>query len=125
MTIFRFYSKSADKYPGTGTGENLTGPKDTYKKLSNIKDWRKMLSNFYIAPMKINDLTWNSVEHYFHAMKFMNSHPEFAKTFSAESNTDWSKDAVMAKSVGGKTGKYKGKQIRPSYVKMRPDFYDP
>ena len=69
MDILQFYSKSADKYPGKGNGEYVKNPED-YKELSKIKDWRKMLSNFYVMPFELDGNIWNSVEHFYHACKF-------------------------------------------------------
>lgn len=126
-TIFQFYSKSKDVKPGFGAGEYLN-PSDesTYEELGKIKDWRKILSNFYMddKSFKLDGYHWNSVEHYYHANKFIRNNPEFYKIFSVESGTDISKDPGMAKAAGGKTGKYKGKQIRPKNIVMDDGFFD-
>lgn len=119
--ILMFYSKSADKKPGLGAHEK--GNPNDFIELGKIKDWRKKLSNFFIAPMKIDGLTYNSVEHYFHSYKFWRDNPDFARTFTIESKSEWSKDPAFAKGVAGKTGKFKGKKYRSSDIKMRDDFY--
>lgn len=59
-----YYSKSADKKPGHGVNEFVSEDRQ-YDALSHIKDWRKMLSNFYIAPFEYQDHRWNTVEHMF------------------------------------------------------------
>ena len=127
---FVFHSKSKDAKPGKGVHEKITlQAKDDFKELSNIKNWRKMLSNFYIAPFKLDDQMWNSVEHYYHSKKFSDN-PEFAKLFSLDSKSEISKDPQLAKGAGGKTGKIvisknptKYKQFRPKNVKMIDNFY--
>eukprot|EP00466_Bigelowiella_natans_P004584 jgi/Bigna1/79980/fgenesh1_pg.66_\ len=47
--VLRFYSKSSDKPPGGGAGEKTKQPAEArlYNALSQIKDWRKVLSNFH------------------------------------------------------------------------------
>jgi len=107
-TVFQFYSKSSDKpLPGRG----MTG-------------WRKVLSNFYMAPFKLDDRTWNSVEHNYHANKFKKSHPEFYEKFTVESGSDISKDPAFAKAAGGKSGKYKLKNWkRPKDITIDEDFF--
>ena len=125
-TVFQFYSKSSDKpLPGKGAGESIeTKNINKFKELSNIKGWRKVLSNFYMAPFTLDGFTWNSVEHYYHANKFKKGHPEFYKLFTVESNSDISKDPAFAKSAGGKTGRSsKMKWKRPANVKMDDDFF--
>jgi predicted NAD-dependent protein-ADP-ribosyltransferase YbiA (DUF1768 family) len=136
-TIFVYYSKSADAKPGKGSGEYLN-INDNYEELSKIKNWRKMLSNFYIAPFVLDDNTWNSVEHFFHAIKFRNgkkpsSNYDYYKTFSLYGDRPWSTDPIFAKQAGkaGRisetTGKIYDKKIGeykiPKDVTLRPDFY--
>jgi len=125
-TVFQFYSKSADKpLPGKGSGEKIQA-KNTKKfaELSSIPAWRKVLSNFYMGPFKLDDRTWNSVEHYYHANKFKNANPKFYEQFTVESGTDISKDPVFAKVAGGKSGKYKKKDWkRPKEVVLDKDFF--
>jgi predicted NAD-dependent protein-ADP-ribosyltransferase YbiA (DUF1768 family) len=125
-TVFQFYSKSSDKpLPGKGSGERIeTQNMDKFKELSKINGWRKVLSNFYMAPFTLDGFTWNSVEHYYHANKFKNGNPEFYKLFTVESKSDISKDPAFAKSAGGKTGRSnKMKWKRPANVKMDEDFF--
>lgn len=118
-----FYSKSKDIDAGKGVNEFVENP-SLYDKLNKIKDWRKKLSNFWPSEMEIDGMKWHTVEHYYHAMKFMRDFPDFAFTFSLDSDSEWCRDPVMAKSIGGKTGKYKGKNYRKKNIVMREDFYD-
>jgi len=125
-TVFQFYSKSADKpLPGKGAGERIE-PRNIkqFADLAAMPGWRKVLSNFYMGPFKLDNRTWNSVEHYYHANKFKKGHPEFYQQFTVESGTDISKDPAFAKAAGGKTGKYKKKDWkRPKDVVIDADFF--
>lgn len=125
-TVFQFYSKSTGKpYPGKGVGEIIKPNFESkYKILSTIKDWRKKLSNFDKVRFSLDDYTWNSVEHYYQANKFKRNNPDFYKKFTAESETEISKDPAMAKGAGSKTGKFKKIQIRPKEVVADFDFYE-
>jgi predicted NAD-dependent protein-ADP-ribosyltransferase YbiA (DUF1768 family) len=125
-TVFQFYSKSADKpLPGKGAGE-IIEPRNIKKfaDLASMPGWRKVLSNFYMGPFKLDNRTWNSVEHYYHANKFKKGHPKFYQEFTVESGTDISKDPVFAKAAGGKTGKFKKKDWkRPKEIVIDEDFF--
>lgn len=122
--VLQFYSKSADKpLPGKGSGESNVIEQD-FTELAKINGWRKILSNFYLSPFKLDGKTWNTVEHYYHANKFKNNNPEFYNLFSVESNSDISIDPAFAKAAGGKTGiskKYGFK--RPKNVVIDSDFF--
>ena len=125
---FVFYSKSSDKKPGKGKHEKIPKEKEgDYSELSKVKDWRRVLSNFYVVvkPFELDGHTWNSVEHYYQASKFKNytegsDKHDFYLKFTAESNSEISKDPDKAKKYGGKnkTGKY-----RPKNILMDEDFF--
>lgn len=125
-TVFQFYSKSADKpLPGKGSGEKL-GPEGVvaYSELKSIPKWRKKLSNFWSSEFTLDGKKWLSVEHYYQANKFKKGFPEFYNSFSLDSDSELSKNMVMAKSAGGKTGKYKGQMLRAKSIVMDGDFFE-
>ena len=122
--VFNFYSKSADKYPGLGSHEKPNDLKPLYDDLAAIKDWRKKLSNFWVAPFTLDGRRWNSVEHYYQGSKFRKENPEFYHKFSLDSGSEISEDPAKAKSAGGKTGKVGGKQFRPKTIQADKDFFN-
>jgi len=133
-TIFRFYSKSIDKpLPGKGAGESIGEEgTDAYAELAKIPEWRKKLSNFWMAEFVLDKHRWASVEHYYQASKFKRNNKEFYIQFSLDSpDSDIAKDAGLAKAAGGKSGMTtklvdgvkKKVLVRPKNVTIDPDFF--
>lgn len=130
---FVFYSKSADKKPGLGSGEKINDEnKLEYNELAKIPHWRRTLSNFYMKPkvdgkpvplFVLDGLRWASVEHFYHANKFKKNNPDYYKLFSIDSGSEIMDDSKKALGAGGKTGKVKGKNYRPKDVIMDADFF--
>jgi len=122
---FYFYSGSKNAPPGKGTREIIPTEllKEYKDSLSKFPDFRKMLSNFGEAPFMLDGLNWNSVEHYYQASKFKKNNPDFYRTFALESGSELSKNPLMAKAYGGKTGKYKGKIVRDKNIHIDDDFF--
>lgn len=81
--MFVFKSNSADKKPGKGVHEH--GDPADYPELAAIKDWRKVLSNFHVAPFKFDGHTYNSIEHVFQSKKIALADCAQALKFTVES----------------------------------------
>ena len=120
-----FYSGSSAAAPGKGAREKMPDDQlEVYKEsLKAFPHFRKMLSNFAIAPFRLDGMDWLTVEHYYQGSKFKKENPDFYRTFSIQSGTEMSKHPAMAKAYGGKSGKYQGKQIRPRSIQMDADFF--
>ena len=123
--VFAFNQRSYKKrMPGKGAGETI--PLESgqqFAQLAKIVDWRKKLDRGWIQPFVLDNHTWASVEHYYHASKFRkNPDQNFYLSFSLDSGTETSKDPHMAKAAAGKTGLYKGELLRSKTIKEDPDF---
>lgn len=122
---FLFYSKSNNNpLPGKGAGEKVPESKShDFSKLANISKWRHKLSNFWIEPFELDGHVWSTVEHYYQASKFKHSNPTWYLSFSLDSKTTLSRNVAMAKAAGGKSGKYKGKQLRPTDIILDAGYF--
>lgn len=71
-----YFSRSADKPVGGGTNEYVADPAK-YEGLNQVPHWRRMLSNFHVAPFRyVDGRLYNTVEHAFQAQKFKLTGPE-------------------------------------------------
>lgn len=86
MDKLYFFSKSRNVSPGKGINEYVKNSSD-YKELNAIKDWRKVLSNFYVSPFEYNNKKYNTVEHAFQASKINMVSPIIARLFENDSKS--------------------------------------
>ena len=87
MDKFNFYSSSKDTKPGCGTNEYKNSD-EKYDKLSKIKNWRRILSNFHEFTFRYNGFTYKTVEHAFQSEKIRLVDETIAYYFTVESNTE-------------------------------------
>jgi predicted NAD-dependent protein-ADP-ribosyltransferase YbiA (DUF1768 family) len=78
-----FYSGSSDVFPGKGKNEHVVD-QSMYIKLSKIKDWRKILSNFHVSPFTYNKHIYNTIEHAFQAQKIALVDADIALKFALD-----------------------------------------
>lgn len=84
MDKLYFYSKSRDMPPGKGANE-VVQDVNLYTELLQIKDWRKVLSNFHVYPFQFEGKTYNTIEHIFQAKKIELVDKDKALWFTLES----------------------------------------
>lgn len=90
--VFVININGKNVYPGSGEHESIHPSElEKYVELSNIKDWRKLLSNFFHRDgyplFELDGYHWNSVEHYLHAQKFK-SNPQYYRLFTYDRRSD-------------------------------------
>ena len=108
-----------------------------------IKDFRKVLSNFYakekvdgVRPplFELDGKKWASVEHYYHANKFKKNNKDYYDKFALGSGSEWEDEPLKALGAGGKGGNVREKNPetkkskiiykRPKEIVMDEDFFD-
>ena len=124
-TVFQYYIKSNNKpLPGKGKGEKVPfGKEKEYSKLAEITDWRRKLDNEYHSEFTLDQHKWYSVDHYYNAMKFKDTNPDFYLMFSLDSDSKISKDISLARAAASKSGKHKGETLRSKNIKIDPTFF--
>ena len=106
-TMLCFFSGSKDAKPGKGVGETVC----ELEGLAGVKDWRRVLSNFHVAPFVYGGLTWNSIEHAFQGHKIMLADREKGFAFAMESGSELSRDTGAAAQKQRKMVKLSGSQL--------------
>lgn len=82
-----FFSGSADKPAGQGAHERVADAA-RYAALSGVRQWRRMLSNFWPAEFTLGERTYGTVEHAFQAAKIALADPVLGERFALESGTE-------------------------------------
>lgn len=92
-----FFSGSADLPPGQGVHEEVADPA-RYAPLAGVRQWRRMLSNFWPAQFTLGGRTYRTVEHAFQAAKIALVDPALAERFALESDTELARgDGAVAR----------------------------
>jgi len=123
---FMFYDQSSEKpKAGKGSGEEI--PKSRlleFTALNKIAHWRRQLDDAWICPFEIDGKRWNSVEHYFLAAQYKKGFPDFFAEFSLNSDSEISKDIVVARAAASKSGKHKDVLLRNRKIVPDADFFE-
>lgn len=82
-----FFSGSRDVAPGKGTGERVIDL-GMYAALAAMPHWRRVLSNFHVAPFTYDGKRYNTIEHAFQARKIQLADPSAALRFAIESRSE-------------------------------------
>ena len=85
-----------------------------FAELADIKNWRKVLSNFFQGEFTLDGKQWKSVEHFYHASKFKKNNRDFYELFSLDADTELSQDPIMAKG-----GRWKNWEISRETIKTQ------
>jgi hypothetical protein len=103
-TVFMFYSKSANKVkPGKGAGEKLSLNRiQDFKDLGKIDSWRRKLDDTWMDledPIEVDAKKYASIVHYVEGAKYKKQFPDFAKQFSLNSDSEFSKSVELCKTA--------------------------
>jgi predicted NAD-dependent protein-ADP-ribosyltransferase YbiA (DUF1768 family) len=106
-----YYSKSKDARVGRGANEYVFD-KSTYTRLGEIKDWRQILSNFYVEPFTFKGKNYNTVEHAFQCEKIKIANPAKAHYFTLDSDHEIGKGDGSIAQKNRKLVKLNDEQIK-------------
>lgn len=101
VTVLFYFSKSADKPPGKGTEESLESEdalRTKFNELADIKNWRKVLSNFYDGEFELRGKRYRTAEHAFQGIKIGMVDAEKGSWFTLDSGHEIGRgDGEMAR----------------------------
>jgi predicted NAD-dependent protein-ADP-ribosyltransferase YbiA (DUF1768 family) len=87
-TVLFYYSKSSNKPPGKGSNESICEENiPLFSSLSQIQDWRRILSNFSVGEFEYNGSHYRTAEHAFQGTKITLADTFKAHTFCLESGS--------------------------------------
>ena len=116
---FLIHANSMRMLPGKLKGDSIANSRLLdYMNLDGARDWRRALDDEYESPFKLDNMRWQTAEHYYQGSKFKKRNPDFYQMFSLDSDSDISKDLKKAIEAGNKRGKG-----RPKKIVIDPDFY--
>ena len=116
---FLIHANSMRMLPGKLKGDSIANSRLLdYMNLDGVRDWRRALDDEYESPFKLDNMRWQTAEHYYQGSKFKKRNPDFYQMFSLDSDSDISKDLKKAIEAGNKRGKG-----RPKKIVIDPDFY--
>lgn len=116
---FLICANSMRMSPGKLKGDSISNSRLLdYMNLDGARDWRRALDDEYESPFKLDNMRWQTAEHYYQGSKFKKRNPDFYQMFALDSDSDISKDLKKAIEAGNKRGKG-----RPKKIVIDPDFY--
>ena len=125
--VFMYYNKSSS-VPKAGKGSNEKLAESQNQDFNDLnlkkhKDWRKMLDDYWGTEFSLDGMKWKSVEHYYQGAKYKSKNRKFYELFSLDSGNEIGQDIELAIIAGSPSGKKKSVVLRPSTIKIDPDFY--
>lgn len=121
--LFVIGHSEKDVAPGIGKKEQFD-PLDNFSRLQKVQYWRRKLSADWKSHFMLEGKKWLTVQHYIESKKFL-AYPEYASQFSVTSESELSRNVVMAISAGSKSGMYKNEYVRPPGVQPTNIYKDP
>jgi hypothetical protein len=125
--VFSYHSSSSSQ-PKAGAGLHESIPKmkmmdfNMLNKNKECFDWRKRLDDSWISPFELDGQRWASVEHFLLGSRYKKGFPDFYSKFAMNSESNISKDVVMARAAVGESGKYKDEILRARAIKQDADY---
>jgi predicted NAD-dependent protein-ADP-ribosyltransferase YbiA (DUF1768 family) len=125
--VFAFHSHSSCKRKaGRGTGERILETRlsefsELNKSMNNVcNDWRKKLDDTWNTRFTLDNLEWDTVEHYTLGCQYKKTFPDFFMRFANATKNSKEKHFEKleeARGAASKSGKYDKKVLREKNIK--------